>query len=76
MGRFHALSSMPLFVGLLAGCSPTQPVEELTAVVHERLPFDATSFTQGLEVAPDGNLVVGTGWVGESRIYTLSLIHI
>ncbi len=70
MGRFHALSSMPLFVGLLAGCSPTQPVEELTAVVHERLPFDATSFTQGLEVAPDGNLVVGTGWVGESRIYT------
>lgn len=33
------------------------------------MPFDATSFTQGLELAPDGTLYVGTGMEGSSRIY-------
>lgn len=47
--------------------------EELTAVVQERYDFDDTSFTQGLEVAPDGTLVVGTGQHGESRIYRREL---
>lgn len=64
---------------LLAACgtdgssSPTSAapaeVEKLTAVVHETLPFDATSFTQGLEATEDGELWVGTGQYGESRLY-------
>ncbi|MEL4182376.1 glutaminyl-peptide cyclotransferase [Corynebacterium bovis] len=29
-------------------------------------PFDPTSFTQGLDVAPDGSVVVGTGLTGRS----------
>lgn len=57
---------------LAAGCSADgvgSAPEALTAVVHERLAFDDTSFTQGLEVAPDGTIVVGTGWEGQSRVY-------
>ncbi len=46
--------------------------ERLTAVVRERLPFDPASFTQGLEVAGDGSLYVGTGREGESRVYRRS----
>lgn len=61
----------------LAGCSADAEVgsspEHLTAVVQERYPFDETSFTQGLEVAPDGTLVVGTGMEGESRVYRRTL---
>lgn len=53
----------------LASCaSPSEP-ERLTAVVRERLDFDPSSFTQGLEVAPGGGLYVGTGMWGESRVY-------
>lgn len=44
-------------------------VEMLTVKVEETFPFDDTSFTQGLEVAPDGSLYVGTGMEGQSRIY-------
>lgn len=44
-------------------------VERLTATVLETLPFDATSFTQGLEVTPAGQLLVGTGQFGQSRVY-------
>lgn len=44
-------------------------VDTLTVHVDETLPFDDTSFTQGLEVAPDGTLYVATGMEGESRIY-------
>lgn len=54
---------------LVSGCSQNTAPEELTAVVRERLDFDPTSFTQGLEVAPDGTIIVGTGWEGQSRIY-------
>ncbi|WP_047263382.1 glutaminyl-peptide cyclotransferase [Corynebacterium mustelae] len=35
-------------------------------------PFDATSFTQGLEVDGD-RLLVSTGWNGESRVYHSSI---
>lgn len=69
MGHLRALSAFPLAAALLAGCSPDSGVEHLTAEVQERLPFDDTSFTQGLEVGADGNLYVGTGQEGESRIY-------
>ncbi|MCQ4618503.1 glutaminyl-peptide cyclotransferase [Corynebacterium sp. CCUG 59401] len=44
-------------------------VEQLTVDVLERYDFDESSFTQGLEVAPDGTLYVATGQEGESRIY-------
>nr|WP_033378098.1 glutaminyl-peptide cyclotransferase [Corynebacterium lubricantis] len=49
--------------------SDNAPVEELIPRIHEVYPFDQTSFTQGLELAPDGTLLVGTGQEGESRIY-------
>mgnify|MGYP002716067262 CR=1 FL=1 len=51
-----------------ASQAPGEP-ERLVAVEQERYPFDATSFTQGLEVAPDGDLYVSTGQWGESRVY-------
>lgn len=68
-------AALPLTL-LPAAC--TQPAEQaapeqLVAVVKERYDFDPTSFTQGLEVAPDGTLYVGTGIEGESRIYRRSL---
>ena len=66
-------------VALLVGCSAegsstaaqqeTEGTEMLTVSINETLPFDETSFTQGLEVAPDGTLYVATGMNGESRIY-------
>ena len=66
-------------VALLVGCSAegsstaaqqeTEGMEMLTVSINETLPFDDSSFTQGLEVAPDGTLYVATGMNGESRIY-------
>ncbi|MDO4631632.1 MAG: glutaminyl-peptide cyclotransferase [Corynebacterium sp.] len=45
-----------------------QAVERLRVEIVQRHPFDATSFTQGLEVDGD-KLLVSTGWKGKSRIY-------
>lgn len=59
-------------IPLLVACNPEQPagdVEMLTVNIEDRYNFDQTSFTQGLEVAPDGTLYVGTGQEGASRIY-------
>lgn len=77
MGHREALSALSviaaLAAGVLAGCAPESSapnVEHLKAEEVERLPFDETSFTQGLEVTADGNLYVGTGQEGESRLYT------
>lgn len=47
----------------------TSAVPVLTAEVTAEHPFDPSSFTQGLEVMPDGDLLVSTGLNGESRIY-------
>lgn len=41
----------------------------LDADIVAEHPFDKSSFTQGLEVMPEGDLLVGTGLNGESRIY-------
>lgn len=49
----------------------TTTVERFEANVIEQLPFDASLFTQGLEVTPDGDVLVGTGQYGESGIFTL-----
>lgn len=75
MGRFTAAVCCST-LALLAGCSSPEAagpgVERLTAHVEQRLPFDSSSFTQGLEVAEDGTIYVGTGQEGESRLYTRS----
>lgn len=51
--------------------SPTDSgdVERLSVEILETHPFDEASFTQGLEVEPEGTLLVGTGQWGESEIY-------
>lgn len=49
--------------------STSESVPTLTPRIHHVYPFDETSFTQGLEVAPDGTLMVSTGQEGESRVY-------
>ena len=70
MGHREALSTLTIAAALLSSCSADAGPEHLTAEVVERLPFDDTSFTQGLEVAEDGNIYVATGMEGESRLYT------
>lgn len=69
-----------VLVGALAACatdgqdgtpggSGTGSVPELSAEVLAEHPFDPDAFTQGLEVMPDGDLLVSTGLNGQSRIY-------
>ncbi|MGO1949661.1 MAG: glutaminyl-peptide cyclotransferase [Mycobacteriaceae bacterium] len=41
----------------------------LSSEVLAEHPFDQDAFTQGLEVMPGGDLLVGTGMNGESRIF-------
>lgn len=67
----YALAAAIAALGLSSCASPPEPepVDRLVPVVEDRLPFDPTSFTQGLEVADDGTLYVGTGQVGQSRLY-------
>lgn len=57
----------------MAEAHDTDGVELLIAEVLERYDFNDSSFTQGLEVAPDGTLYVATGWEGDSRIYRTTL---
>lgn len=45
----------------------------LQAEVVAEHSFDPTAFTQGLEVMPDGDLLVSTGLNGESRIFRAPL---
>ncbi|WP_165164480.1 glutaminyl-peptide cyclotransferase [Corynebacterium qintianiae] len=53
----------------LVSCGAHDQVERLVPVVQQRYDFNPESFTQGLEVAQDGTLYIGTGQVGESRVY-------
>lgn len=55
--------------GAEAQTQSASSVEKLGVDIVERYDFDDTSFTQGLEVTPDGTLLVSTGQEGESRIY-------
>lgn len=48
-------------------------VEKLRPVIVAEHPWNKESFTQGLELADDGQLVVGTGMYGDSRIYRTTL---
>lgn len=87
--RATAAAAAALCATVLASCAGTGPgtpaegtaasggrgdaPERLTAVAHERYGFDRHSFTQGLEVADDGTIYVGTGQEGESRVYRRDL---
>ncbi|QGU02609.1 Glutamine cyclotransferase [Corynebacterium kalinowskii] len=73
------------FAGLLSTCSllsgcgtapapdpvPESGAAQFTVEIVRTLPGDPGSFTQGLEVSrrDPNELIVGTGWLGESRIY-------
>ncbi|MDO5032722.1 glutaminyl-peptide cyclotransferase [Corynebacterium sp.] len=50
--------------------SPTEP-ESLSVTVLEHTSMIPDSFTQGLEVDAEGNLLVGTGQYGQSRLMRL-----
>ncbi|MDK8511359.1 glutaminyl-peptide cyclotransferase [Corynebacterium bovis] len=58
---------------VLAACGTAPPPPSTVPTPRVEVvathPFDPTSFTQGLDVAPDGSVVVGTGLTGRSRIY-------
>lgn len=74
MAQFPRAAALLFAVPLLVSCSGSHKQGDegalhLTAHIEERLPFDETSFTQGLELGPDGTLYVGTGMEGASRIY-------
>ena len=59
----------------LVACSstPAEPeVEHLSVEVLGTASLPANSFTQGLETDPDGNLLLGTGQWGESRLERFS----
>lgn len=57
--------------GAAGTAAPTGPApERLRPVIVAEHPWDVTAFTQGTDVAPDGQLVVGTGLYGSSRIYS------
>lgn len=47
--------------------------QRLNVEIVDEHPWDSSSFTQGLEVADKGRLLVGTGKTGKSRIYHASL---
>lgn len=48
-------------------------MEYLKPEIIQVHPFDQSSFTQGLEVDTGGNLLIGTGQIGESQIYRSTL---
>lgn len=69
------LSIFPVLLPLLSSCATPAPaqVEQLAAEIVAVHPFDEGSFTQGLEVDSAGDLLVGTGQLGESRVYRSTL---
>jgi glutamine cyclotransferase len=59
--------------GGAGGTGGTGDAASLSAEVVAEYPSDPTSFTQGLEVMPEGDLLVSTGKEGQSRIYRTPL---
>ncbi|RNE48705.1 glutaminyl-peptide cyclotransferase [Corynebacterium alimapuense] len=73
MSRLITVVALLSTAGLMSSCA-TNPgaldeVERLDVAIVDTHSFDDSSFTQGLEVEPEGTLLVGTGWEGQSRIY-------
>ena len=69
-----AISTVVLF--MLVACSTEhtdEHVEHLVPKIVATHDFDATSFTQGLEMQDADTVLVGTGQRGESRLYTTTL---
>lgn len=64
------LGLLPLLSSCAEAPTETTQLEPEIIAVH---PFDEDSFTQGLEVDEAGNLLVGTGLAGESRVYRSTL---
>ncbi|MCS4536437.1 glutaminyl-peptide cyclotransferase [Corynebacterium sp. HS2168-gen11] len=54
----------------VAAPAASQSPVPMKVEILQRLPFDATAFTQGLEVTPHG-LLVSTGQYGESSVFYL-----
>ncbi|MGP6174954.1 glutaminyl-peptide cyclotransferase [Corynebacterium sp. A21] len=74
MPRFlSTLCLVPLLSSCTSAAQGDPPVEHLEPEIIQVHPFDQSSFTQGLEVDAGGNLLVGTGQIGESRIYRSTL---
>lgn len=69
-----SLAVLSMFTAACSGGSTSAPTtpEQLTVDIVRTHPFDKTAFTQGLELHED-QLLVGTGWWGESRIYYSTL---
>lgn len=71
--RTVSVLSVAMLALTMTGCSAAEDavstVPVLTAEITDEHPFDSSSFTQGLEVMPEGDLLVSTGLNGESRIY-------
>lgn len=71
--KLLALASSALLSSTLSSCAAPAPeeapVEKLGVEILDTHPFDPTSFTQGLEVDSQGDLLVGTGLNSQSRIY-------
>lgn len=59
--------------GAASGESKDSAVEHIEATELERVPFDDSLFTQGLEVTANGEVLVGTGQYGESGLFTLEV---
>lgn len=60
---------LPAVVSCTDSRPTTTAVEQLRPEIVATHPFDETSFTQGLEVDENDHLLVGTGQVGQSRVY-------
>lgn len=69
-----ALSLLPMLSSCASGAdTPAETgVQYLEPEIIQVHPFDERSFTQGLEVDEQGNLLVATGMVGESRLYRVT----
>lgn len=63
----QAASTRPSEVTAAAGVE--HGVQRLVPEIIAAYPFDASAFTQGLEVAGDDQLLVGTGQYGQSAVY-------
>ena len=58
-----------LSASALVSCTTEEQPHALEVEIVDTHPFDPASFTQGVEVDENGDLLVGTGMYGQSRIY-------
>lgn len=68
----HASSSTTTAAGSDGTSPSTRSPERLGVTVLDTVPLPPDTFTQGLEVDPDGHLLIGTGLNGKSRLMRLT----